>query len=62
MPNSAPHEVIAAPYTAYWAEVGTDFPALHQEPGTDWHKIGSSGALNYDRADGVTVIHRQSVV
>lgn len=60
MGNSAPHEVIAAPWTAYWAPVGTAFPALHEDPAAAWKKIGTSGPLNYDRADGVTVIHRQT--
>lgn len=58
--NSAPHEVIAAPFTVWWAPVGTPFPALHVTPPEAWVKLGSSGPLNYDRSNGVTVSHRQS--
>lgn len=59
--NSAPHEVIAAPFTLYWAPVGTAFPTLDQDPtSVSWTKIGTSGPLNYDRGEGVTVEHRQS--
>lgn len=60
MSNSAPFEVIAAPFTLYVAAVGTAFPAVDAAPGVGWTKVGTSGPLNYDRAEGVTVEHRQS--
>ncbi len=59
--NSAPFEVIAAPFDVYLAPVATAFPATPAvAPAVGWIKIGSSGNLNYDRAEGVTVEHRQS--
>lgn len=61
MSNTAPYEVIAAPYTLYVADVGEAFPAVNAAPGVNWTKVGTSGPLNYDRAEGVTVEHRQSV-
>lgn len=65
--NSAPHEVVAAPFTLWWkpvvAGVSTVFPALHVDPATaGWTKIGSNGNLNYDRSEAVTAQHRQTVV
>lgn len=60
MANTVPFEVIAAPFTAYVAPVGTAFPDLAETPAAPWVKIGSSGALNYDSDSGVTVEHSQS--
>lgn len=58
--NTAPFEVIAAPYVLYWAPVGTVFPKINETPATPWTKVGSNGDLNYDRAAGVMVQHSQS--
>lgn len=58
--NSVPYEVIAAPFTLYVAPTGTAFPDVDSTPGAEWTKVGTSGPLNYDRAEGVTVEHRQS--
>lgn len=60
MTNSVPFEVIAAPFTAYLAPVGTAFPAIDAAPGVSWTKVGTSGDLNY-LEDGVTVSHEQTV-
>jgi hypothetical protein len=61
MRNSAPLEVIGAPFTMWVAPVGTVFPEVDQEPdSTDWTLIGSAGPLNYDEA-GVNVEHAQSM-
>ena len=62
MANSAPFEVIAAPVTLWFANVGTAFPALDATPGAGWTKVGSSGSQNYDRGEGVTIEHRQTTV
>lgn len=58
--NSVPFEVIGAPFTAWVAAVGTEFPDPDETPGVAWTKIGTSGDLNYDR-EGVTVEHSQTV-
>lgn len=58
--NTVPYEVLAAPFTAYVAPVGTPFPDLDEEPAAPWVKIGMSGALNYDSDAGVEVEHSQS--
>lgn len=58
--NSVPYEVIAAPFTLYVAPTGTAFPDVDETPVGDWVKVGTSGALNYDRGEGVTIEHRQS--
>jgi len=58
--NSAPYEVIAAPFTLWVATVGTVFPLIGVAPVVAWIKVGTSGDLNYDRGEGVTVEHRQS--
>ena len=58
--NSVPYEVIAAPFTLYVAPTGTAFPDVDETPTGDWVKVGTSGPLNYDRGEGVTVEHRQS--
>lgn len=61
MSNTQPFEVIAAPYVAYFAVVGTAFPNVAVVPGVGWTKIGTSGDLNYDDDAGVTVEHTQQV-
>jgi len=58
-PNSQPFEIIGAPFTAWIAPVGTAFPAVDEEPGEDWIKIGTSGDLNY-LDEGVRISHAQA--
>jgi hypothetical protein len=61
MRNSAPLEVLAAPFTMYVAPIGTAFPQVDEEPDTtDWTLVGAAGPLNYDEA-GVNVDHAQSM-
>jgi hypothetical protein len=60
MSNAAPFEILAQPYTAWLAPVGTPFPALDEEPEAPWVKVGTSGDLNVTE-DGVTISHSQSV-
>lgn len=61
MNNPVPYEVIAAPYSVYWAEVGTAFPDVADAPGIGWTLLGTSGNLNYDDGAGVTVQHEQNI-
>ncbi|RVK13439.1 hypothetical protein [Sinorhizobium meliloti] len=56
----APFEIIAAPFTAYYAPPGTAFPLVNAAPAVDWIKIGTSGDETYD-PEGVTVTHSQEV-
>ncbi|PYE86914.1 hypothetical protein [Phyllobacterium leguminum] len=56
----APFEIIAAPFTAYYAPLGTAFPVISAAPAADWTKIGTSGDKNYDE-EGVTVQHTQDI-
>lgn len=58
--NPVPFEVIAAPFTAYIADVGTAFPKVDETPGVGWTKVGSHGPLSYDDSAGVKVSHSQS--
>lgn len=58
--NSLPYEIIAAPFTVWYAPVGTGFPNVDDAPLTPWAKVGSSGDLNY-MDDGVTVSHAQTM-
>jgi hypothetical protein len=58
--NSAPFEIIAAPFTLWAAPVSTVFPLVSVAPAVDWVKIGTSGADNYSE-DGVTVTPSQTV-
>lgn len=58
--NSVPYEVIAAPFTVWFADVGTVFPAVNAAPGVGWAKVGTSGDLNYT-SEGVTVEHSQNI-
>lgn len=56
----APYEIIAAPFVAYYAPLGTAFPAVDAEPSEDWIMIGTSGDESYD-PEGVAVRHTQDV-
>jgi hypothetical protein len=55
-----PFEIIAAPFSAWWAPVGTAFPALGAAPAGDWTLIGTSGDESYD-PEGVSVEHSQDI-
>lgn len=57
---SSPFELLAAPFTAYVAAVGTAFPDVDEAPSGSWFKIGTSGADNYNE-DGVAVKHEQTI-
>jgi hypothetical protein len=59
MPN-APFEIVAAPFTVWWAPTGETFPDVDETPAGNWTKIGTSGDRNYSE-DGVTVSHQQTV-
>ena len=52
--NAAPFEIIAAPFEAYIAAVGTTFPDVDTAP------VGTSGDLNYTE-EGVTVEQPQDL-
>lgn len=54
-----PYEIIAAPFTVWFAPVGEAFPAIDAVPAGNWAKIGTSGDENYTE-DGVTVAHSQT--
>lgn len=58
--NSLPYEIIAAPFTVWYAAVGTTFPLVSAAPSGSWTKVGSSGDLNY-LDEGVTVAHSQAM-
>jgi hypothetical protein len=60
MTNTAPYEIICAPFQAWLAPVGTTFPFIEAEPGIDWTLIGTSGDRNTTE-DGVTVKHEQTI-
>lgn len=57
---SSPFELLAAPFTAYVAAVGTAFPDVDEAPSASWFKIGTSGADNYNE-DGVAIKHEQTI-
>lgn len=59
--NTSPFEIIAAPYTLYFAATGTTFPDVDTAPSGDWTKVGTYGDLNYGE-EGVTVEHSQDIV
>jgi len=52
--NSAPFEIIAAPFTVWAAVVGTTFPDVDTDPSASWVKLGTNGDKNYDE-DGVKI-------
>lgn len=56
----APFEIIAAPFVAYHAPLGTAFPVVNAAPAAAWIKIGTSGDESYD-PEGVSVQHSQDV-
>jgi hypothetical protein len=59
--NSAPFEIIAAPFELWVAAVGVSFPDVDEVPdSSDWTLVGTSGDLNYTQ-DGVTVDHAQTL-
>lgn len=55
-----PYEIIAAPFTVWFAPVGEAFPAIDAAPAGNWAMIGTSGDENYTE-DGVTVAHSQTI-
>lgn len=55
-----PYEILAAPFTAWWAPVGTAFPLIGAAPAVDWIKIGTSGDRS-ETEEGVTVAHSQEI-
>lgn len=58
MENALPYEIIGAPFTLWWAPVGTPFPDIDDEPDPIWVKVGTSGDLNYTD-EGVIIDHKQ---
>lgn len=56
----APFEIIAAPFTAWFAPVGEVFPAIDEEVAGNWELIGTAGPDNYSE-DGVKVMHEQDI-
>lgn len=60
MANTVPYEVIAAPYSIYWAPVATAFPAVSSSPTSPWKLLGTSGNLNYDDGVGVVISSKQA--
>jgi hypothetical protein len=59
--NSAPFEIIAAPYELWTAAVGASYPDVDEVPdSSDWTLVGTSGDRNYT-GDGVTVDHSQTL-
>src|SRR4051812_38065082 len=55
-----PYEIIGAPFTAYFAEIGTAFPAIDDVPDdSDWTLIGTNGTRNYSE-EGGKVSHMQT--
>ncbi len=57
---TAPFEIIAFPFTVYFAPTGTTFPVIDDAAVTGFTKIGTSGDRNYSE-DGVTVAHEQTI-
>lgn len=58
--NSVPYEIIAAPYSVWWAPVATAFPDVDTAPAVAWSLVGTSGPLNITD-DGVTVEMPQTI-
>lgn len=52
--NSTPYEIIAAPFTAWWAPVGSAFPTVDAAVAAPFALVGTSGDLNYFD-DGVQI-------
>lgn len=57
---SEPFEIIAAPFSAYWAPVGEAFPAIDAAPAGNWTLIGKNGDQNYSD-EGITVAHSETM-
>lgn len=55
-----PYEIIAAPFTLWWAPTGTAFPLIDAAPGASWTKVGTSGDRS-ETEEGVTVAHGQEI-
>lgn len=62
MSNTLPYEVIAAPYTVWYAPPKTAIPEVSTAPGVAWTKVGLSGDLNYDEGSGVIIRPEQTIV
>lgn len=60
MGNEEPFEIIAAPFEAWLAPVGTAWPDLDAVPGSDWVKLGTSGDKSMSE-DGVSIAGSQSL-
>ncbi len=60
MTQTAPFEIVAAPYTVYFAATGTSFPEVDDTAVTGFTKIGTAGDRNYSE-DGVVVVHEQTI-
>lgn len=58
--NTEPFEIIAAPFTAYWAPAGEAFPDVDEDPAGNWLKIGAAGDQNYSE-EGVVISHAQTI-
>lgn len=58
--NSAPFEIVCAPYTIFVAPTGTAFPATDAAPAVAWKMLGTSGNKNYTDA-GVAITHGQTI-
>lgn len=57
---TAPFEIIAAPFTVWFAPLAEAYPDVDETPVGNWLKIGTSGDLNYSE-DGVIVVHEQTI-
>lgn len=55
-----PYEIIAAPFTLWWAPTGTAFPLIGAAPAVEWIKVGTSGDRS-ESEEGVTVAHGQEI-
>ena len=60
MTQTAPFEIVAAPYTVYFATTGTSFPEVDDTGVTGFTKIGTSGDRNYSE-DGVVIVHEHTI-
>lgn len=58
--NAAPFEIVAAPFSVYWAPVGEAFPDVDEVPGGNWALIGTSGDRDYT-PDGVAIVFSQTI-
>lgn len=54
MDNTAPFEIMAAPFTCWLAPVNTAFPVVDAAPAATWVQVGTSGPRSVTE-DGVTV-------